>query len=105
SLPFLSPSTRYTLSLPDALPVFDHPVHDAEAGLVERGRDSAHRLLRLPPLPAPAAHGSVEQLARVAQAERDRVRADVLEPHGDRSEEHTSKLQSREKLVCRLLLE
>src|SRR5436309_12305907 len=25
--------------------------------------------------------------------------------HGDRSEEHTSELQSRENLVCRLLLE
>src|SRR3712207_8783325 len=31
----------------------------------------------------------------------------VLEPHGDgvRSEEHTSELQSRQYLVCRLLLE
>src|SRR5690606_40734604 len=26
-------------------------------------------------------------------------------PHGTRSEEHTSELQSRENLVCRLLLE
>src|SRR5690349_23168643 len=26
-------------------------------------------------------------------------------PHGDRSEEHTSELQSRRDLVCRLLLE
>src|SRR3712207_9474141 len=31
----------------------------------------------------------------------DRVRSDVL----DRSEEHTSELQSRQYLVCRLLLE
>src|SRR5690606_41705067 len=29
----------------------------------------------------------------------------VLEPFSDRSEEHTSELQSRENLVCRLLLE
>src|SRR6266511_6154633 len=35
-------------------------------------------------------------------AERD-VRGDV--DHAERSEEHTSELQSREKLVCRLLLE
>src|SRR5690606_41591122 len=27
------------------------------------------------------------------------------QPHSDRSEEHTSELQSRENLVCRLLLE
>src|SRR5690606_24788783 len=30
---------------------------------------------------------------------------DFLAPLGDRSEEHTSELQSRENLVCRLLLE
>src|SRR5690606_41709380 len=30
---------------------------------------------------------------------------DVLFPKKDRSEEHTSELQSRENLVCRLLLE
>src|SRR3712207_8612222 len=30
---------------------------------------------------------------------------DFIELHGDRSEEHTSELQSRQYLVCRLLLE
>src|SRR3712207_7884682 len=36
-----------------------------------------------------------------------RPRADdpALAAHGDRSEEHTSELQSRQYLVCRLLLE
>src|SRR3712207_8005613 len=34
-----------------------------------------------------------------------RPRADVGLPHVDRSEEHTSELQSRQYLVCRLLLE
>src|SRR3712207_7253181 len=34
---------------------------------------------------------------------RSRARADS--PRGDRSEEHTSELQSRQYLVCRLLLE
>src|SRR3712207_8768183 len=35
-----------------------------------------------------------------------RGRADLLDgAHGDRSEEHTSELQSRQYLVCRLLLE
>src|SRR5206468_10561246 len=29
----------------------------------------------------------------------------IGKPHGDRSEEHTSELQSRSDLVCRLLLE
>src|SRR3712207_7515212 len=29
----------------------------------------------------------------------------AIDPHGERSEEHTSELQSRQYLVCRLLLE
>src|SRR3712207_8076360 len=47
----------------------------------------------------------------VSRAEGDRLRAAVLThrtttaPPGDRSEEHTSELQSRQYLVCRLLLE
>src|SRR5690606_40316698 len=35
----------------------------------------------------------------------DWLRADELPSHRPRSEEHTSELQSRENLVCRLLLE
>src|SRR5690606_41472314 len=39
-------------------------------------------------------------------ARRQRARGDLeLEIERSRSEEHTSELQSREKLVCRLLLE
>src|SRR5690606_41410167 len=33
-----------------------------------------------------------------------RTRGEPLQLHGGRSEEHTSELQSRENLVCRLLL-
>src|SRR3712207_9449282 len=82
----------YTLSLHDALPIFDHhlavlgdllpQVHRGDAG--ERG------------LAVPAHRGAVlaEQLLETVQ---DDVAA--------RSEEHTSELQSRQYLVCRLLLE
>src|SRR3712207_7463117 len=35
----------------------------------------------------------------------EELRAATLEPGADRSEEHTSELQSRQYLVCRLLLE
>src|SRR3712207_8379932 len=35
----------------------------------------------------------------------ERVRAEYVEEVTDRSEEHTSELQSRQYLVCRLLLE
>src|SRR5690606_39648630 len=43
------------------------------------------KMMNTAPIPAPAAHASCESWSR--------------------SEEHTSELQSREKLVCRLLLE
>src|SRR5690606_41618503 len=80
SPPFHVPPTpgSSTLSLHDALPI-------------SRGR----RLLRDRALPEGGRGAEGRQSAR--QAER-------RDPFG-RSEEHTSELQSREKLVCRLLLE
>src|SRR3712207_9186842 len=80
----------YTLSLHDALPISDgHPLprrrrgraalggHDGRPRAVQRDRPAGHRL------PEPRHE---EEGAR-------------------RSEEHTSELQSRQYLVCRLLLE
>src|SRR5690606_40984001 len=51
---------------------------------------------------AHAGHGQT-----FAQAPRRHIQAagDLLQRHSTRSEEHTSELQSRENLVCRLLLE
>src|SRR5690606_40099917 len=70
----------YTLSLHDALPIFG--AH-AEAA----------------PGPWRHVHGVLAQLEIP-------VRAFNVAPHAvQRSEEHTSELQSRENLVCRLLLE
>src|SRR5690349_23646824 len=65
----------YTLSLHDALPI------------------SAHRA----PVPSPR---SAARPARSCDAPRP-----AALPCGARSEEHTSELQSRRDLVCRLLLE
>src|SRR5436309_13326430 len=65
----------YTLSLHDALPISDLAARVARERL-SRGRAAAHRRT-----------------------------ADRRYRRGDRSEEHTSELQSRENLVCRLLLE
>src|SRR3712207_7649589 len=83
----------YTLSLHDALPIC------ARVGELAVGRRV------LPPLGA-LAHGRL----RRARADEDgapldqrRVDGGVLLPR--RSEEHTSELQSRQYLVCRLLLE
>src|SRR3712207_7333412 len=89
----------YTLSLHDALPILAHAqrvgadlpaAHAAQAHLVEHLGD---------PPPAGAARptraGGVEQ-RQVGRAGQVPV---------VRSEEHTSELQSRQYLVCRLLLE
>src|SRR5690606_42129176 len=49
--------------------------------------------------------GSAIHPIRVHVSGVDKVEAGVGESIQDRSEEHTSELQSRENLVCRLLLE
>src|SRR3989449_10343703 len=97
----------------------------ARQGLRSRGRRAPHvaRLVRAdraparsrphragrPPRPAlPYICGARRQARRGLQPRRPELRADLVEParaHGLRSEEHTSELQSRLHLVCRLLLE
>src|SRR5690349_23721422 len=74
----------YTLSLHDALPICDRDARRAR-GLPGRGR--------------PGHRGGDERRARLRR---------LPHPPGGaagRSEEHTSELQSRRDLVCRLLLE
>src|SRR5947207_6875678 len=72
----------YTLSLHDALPIFDGQL---QRGLLEAGLDRAPGQV----------HRSVEHCAQQV----------VLSLFAQRSEEHTSELQSHSDLVCRLLLE
>src|SRR5690606_41402951 len=90
-----TPTTAiYTLSLHDALPIFrPGRAHDEgdRAALGGLGR----------PLTAQPRQGAI---ARAVLHPHHLAAVD----HGDlagRSEEHTSELQSRENLVCRLLLE
>src|SRR3712207_7433102 len=71
----------YTLSLHDALPISKHPVPP----ISRDGPSESHQ-------PGPA-------MSRWAQ---DRSATNCSR---NRSEEHTSELQSRQYLVCRLLLE
>src|SRR3712207_8771567 len=83
----------YTLSLHDALPI--------SGGL------SLRRTLRVGEAPRPrrgqSPSGTVHQrLRRSPPASR---RQTAGKPGRRRSEEHTSELQSRQYLVCRLLLE
>src|SRR3712207_8035495 len=79
----------YTLSLHDALPISSLPRIDSR-------RDHPRRLLPLPlrpsGLPASSPSGGA-------------VPDDEPDHRHRRSEEHTSELQSRQYLVCRLLLE
>src|SRR3712207_9333099 len=81
----------YTLSLHDALPIYQV----ARSAGDRRGE--------------PAGHLAEQFVAgRVAQRVVDRlepVQVQIAEADPARSEEHTSELQSRQYLVCRLLLE
>src|SRR5205809_4778417 len=87
SKPFLFNNTAtphlYTLSLHDALPISSQP------GAVNKGWSAA----------APFPFSSRPSSARSGWCERRHA------GHSLRSEEHTSELQSRLHLVCRLLLE
>src|SRR2546422_6877365 len=80
----------YTLSLHDALPILAEQRRERTgAGEDRPGRESARRLPACRGIPFPSL-------------------GDRPDPHGGmeaRSEEHTSELQSRLHLVCRLLLE
>src|SRR5690606_40306439 len=100
------PLTRYTypLSLHDALPICNrldqaltrldqllamqpdnYPLLEAKANMLLRKQDY------------PGAEQVTDRLAR--------LRSDDPDVTAQRSEEHTSELQSRENLVCRLLLD
>src|SRR5690606_42012698 len=83
-----SPPALYPLSLHDALPIFDGCAHDGSCrgfrGGLQRPPRTAFRNLLLRGI---------------------RVVAGISRAWPGRSEEHTSELQSRENLVCRLLLE
>src|SRR5690606_40782614 len=86
----------YTLSLHDALPILQRYM-DELYGLVESGRVELADILthKMPLDQASHAYDIFKK------KEDDCVKV-ILKP---RSEEHTSELQSRENLVCRLLLE
>src|SRR5258708_25316796 len=74
----------YTLSLHDALPICCRDLADAMCAFLHPGR----------------ARGGGKLVAETLLGERF-----AKESFGNRSEEHTSELQSPDHLVCRLLLE
>src|SRR3712207_7524472 len=71
------------------------------------GRGGQHRRKVRSPFIAPRDHRSCKRLYAGAHLKPSIARASgsLHEPDHERSEEHTSELQSRQYLVCRLLLE
>src|SRR5690606_40649443 len=99
------PAHVRTLSLHDALPIYTWAA--AKNGMLRPGRG---RLFRKTHRAGGAQGGGLGQAAQVggASARRPPGRPDRPSQsrrllRGLRSEEHTSELQSRENLVCRLL--
>src|SRR5690606_42088741 len=79
-----APTDIYTLSLHDALPILGGKTVD---------HDPVEPILDEPPCHHPRGHHTAPRDERIEKGRHSR------------SEEHTSELQSRENLVCRLLLE
>src|SRR5690606_41885291 len=93
-------TATYTLSLHDALPIYGAQHGQRFLALLRELGDA----FSLAVLPGPAQHRRhrTGQLGEALGAERGDEDLGELRV---RSEEHTSELQSRENLVCRLLLE
>src|SRR5207247_10544764 len=92
-----STSSIYTLSLHDALPILASvPVVNLGSGIQCRGAGRRDR-------ERPAANERSSRGKRKTGRHRQPIHAAV--DRLQRSEEHTSELQSRVDLVCRLLLE
>src|SRR5690606_39648251 len=91
-----APSEIYTLSLHDALPICE--VHQFDFELFRNSVDANVQLLvKL----IESVEGTYQSIKNI----NGLVISGEEEAENERSEEHTSELQSRENLVCRLLLE
>src|SRR5690554_7104625 len=92
-------STIYTLSLHDALPIYENErVFDVRLRFQKEARDNAEKI---GDILIPFSTGKKIPLSEIATIEYLTGPAFIYR----RSEEHTSELQSRPHLVCRLLLE
>src|SRR5690606_41001483 len=94
----------YTLSLHDALPILSGNRYLASIGVLAGPALWQIKFKNYRGAPGPFRARPFEtngrcRRDRVPPAHQNKIAAD------QRSEEHTSELQSREKLVCRLLLE
>src|SRR5699024_11802193 len=94
-------SVIYTLSLHDALPISNPPLKTLFSGAIFQ---KATEKLGLHPFPLPASNASEPITNPYGVRIGPCNYCGYCEDFG-RSEEHTSELQSRFDLVCRLLLE
>src|SRR5205823_13737010 len=83
------PTNIYTLSLHDALPICHEQVHGSDIPIVAPRRT----------------HSVLDNIRNIGGFPRRAQSVRIVAGFGDRSEEHTSELQSLAYLVCRLLLE
>src|SRR5690606_40137314 len=90
-----SPTGTYTLSLHDALPIY------LQFGIGDQGFQPLQQ--NLTELRAAFRQFATFNFRNLRQ--RHRATNGMTQIRAGRSEEHTSELQSRENLVCRLLLE
>src|SRR5690606_41505890 len=91
----------YTLSLHDALPIYEPRLNENFEGFAQ------HYGMSVVPARAykPKDKALVENAVKLAYRHIYKHIGEEVLPLAERSEEHTSELQSRENLVCRLLLE
>src|SRR5690606_40060821 len=99
-IPLPSPSPPSTLSLHDALPIYHWP--PSLQGYVSSPLHSHHNKVK-----SEKHHPYAQQLTKSPHpAPSKALLIELCRAHlQSRSEEHTSELQSRENLVCRLLLD
>src|SRR5206468_11653165 len=95
----------YTLSLHDALPICDPFFRHLDRALRARPGATLRGERRAAPLAAFGGRRACRAGARAGPSGADLRDCGESEGTPPRSEEHTSELQSRSDLVCRLLLE
>src|SRR5699024_11793568 len=102
SLPDTAPPELYVLSLHDALPISEKLVGQGDGLFLPMGAGKPIRVQG-----SWVGENEVRAIVKhVTEQLQPQYREDVTAPQAaPRSEEHTSELQSRFDLVCRLLLE
>src|SRR5207302_10633973 len=103
--PDLAPTPIYPLSLHDALPISLLPARQEHGVKFEPlGAVQGHQIDHVAGAVGGVVHDQADMFEKPAKVLELGHRDDQLLEVFQRSEEHTSELQSRENLVCRLLL-